>query len=129
MTMRTALLEARLPLPATTPCSTSLTDALPERGRRAERRAKFIAAKLAERDERHSRRRRESRYLVEPNVKERKGRPARSADPVLDRQILTASAPIEALVDAGVSSRARNTRLFLTLPRTSCGRCAATCIS
>ena len=46
----------------------------------------FVEAKLAERDERHSRQG-ESRYLVEPNIKEGKGGLARPADALLDRQI------------------------------------------
>ena len=46
--------------------------ALPARGRAAERRREFVEAKLAERDERH-RRAGESRYRVEPNIKDGKG--------------------------------------------------------
>ena len=71
MTIRTALLEARFLLGDRT-----LFDEL----RRALRQARscrapapqFVAAKLAEREERH-RRAGQSRYLVEPNVKDGKG--------------------------------------------------------
>ena len=45
----------------------------------------FIEAKLEERDKPHDKQ--GQRYVVEPNVKEGKGRVARSAIPVLDRQI------------------------------------------
>ena len=70
MTVRTAILEAR-PLWGDEPLSEELIHRFDEsvvRGTAAE----FIAAKLAERDERHRRQGR-SRYLVEPNVKEGKG--------------------------------------------------------
>ncbi len=70
MTIRTALLEARL-----VTGQDELADALFERFDTAVMRGtapEFIAAKLAERDTRH-RKQGTSRYLVEPNVKEGKG--------------------------------------------------------
>jgi [protein-PII] uridylyltransferase len=70
MTIRTALLESRFLWGEEAFAETLRTRFLDEvvRGTAAE----FIAAKLAERDERHRRQGR-SRYLVEPNVKEGKG--------------------------------------------------------
>ena len=70
MTIRTAVLEARYLCGETTLSETLTTrfDAEVVKGTGPE----FIAAKLAERDERH-RRQGASRYLVEPNVKEGKG--------------------------------------------------------
>lgn len=70
MTIRTAVLEARFIWG-----DTALFDELVTRfdtDVAAKTGAEFIAAKLAERDERH-RRQGQSRYLVEPNVKEGKG--------------------------------------------------------
>jgi len=70
MTIRTALLESRHIVGDPT-----LADHLADRFNHAIMRGtgkKFIAAKLAERDERHKRQGR-TRYVVEPNVKEGKG--------------------------------------------------------
>ncbi|WP_108663836.1 [protein-PII] uridylyltransferase [Acuticoccus kandeliae] len=70
MTIRTALLECRF-----IDGDAELADSLNQRFDQAVVRGtgkKFIAAKLAERDERHRRQGR-TRYLVEPNVKEGKG--------------------------------------------------------
>jgi len=70
MTIRTAILEARFLLGDKT-----LFDELVERFDQEVVRntaAEFVAAKLAEREERH-RRAGQSRYLVEPNVKDGKG--------------------------------------------------------
>ncbi|MCF3933959.1 [protein-PII] uridylyltransferase [Acuticoccus sp. M5D2P5] len=70
MTIRTALLECRH-----IDGDEELTESLAQRFDQAVVRGtgkKFIAAKLAERDERHRRQGR-TRYLVEPNVKEGKG--------------------------------------------------------
>src|SRR5713226_7656631 len=70
MTIRTTLLETRL-----LTGDRSLFDELNERFDRdivQGTAAEFVAAKLAERDERH-RRGGQSRYLVEPNVKDGKG--------------------------------------------------------
>ncbi|RAI03447.1 [protein-PII] uridylyltransferase [Acuticoccus sediminis] len=70
VTIRTALLECRL-----IEGDENLAEQLYQRFDQAVVRGtgkKFIAAKLAERDERH-RRQGQTRYLVEPNVKEGKG--------------------------------------------------------
>ena len=70
MTIRTAILEARFLLG-----DRKLFDELIERFDRQVARGtapEFVAAKLAEREERH-RRSGQSRYLVEPNVKDGKG--------------------------------------------------------
>src|ERR1041385_4138490 len=71
MTIRTAILEARFLLG-----DKSLFDKLVERFDKdvvaRDTPAEFVAAKLAEREERH-RRAGQSRYLVEPNVKDGKG--------------------------------------------------------
>src|SRR6218665_1881186 len=70
MTIRTAILEARFLLG-----DRALFDELVERFDRDVVRntgAEFVAAKLAEREDRH-RRGGQSRYLVEPNVKDGKG--------------------------------------------------------
>ena len=48
--------------------------------------AAFVEQKLAERDARHERMG-DSRYVLEPQHQGRQGRPARSADAVLDRQV------------------------------------------
>ena len=69
-TIRTSILEARYLWG-----DISLFDELSTRFQTevvAKTRAEFVAAKLEERDERH-RRQGESRYLVEPNIKEGKG--------------------------------------------------------
>ena len=71
MTVRTALLEARLILGGAT-LFREHADTLRTRDRAMERRAEFVAAKLAERDARIAQAGR-SRYLVEPNVKNGKG--------------------------------------------------------
>jgi [protein-PII] uridylyltransferase len=70
MTIRTALLESRLLLGDTTLYSELMArfDKEVVQGTAAQ----FVAAKLAEREERH-RRAGQSRYLVEPNVKDGKG--------------------------------------------------------
>ena len=70
MTVRTAFLEARLIWG-----DEQLFDAAMQRFRKeivAGTAAEFVAAKLAERDERHQRMG-DSRYVVEPNVKDGKG--------------------------------------------------------
>ncbi|MHA1559126.1 MAG: nucleotidyltransferase domain-containing protein, partial [Alphaproteobacteria bacterium] len=70
MTIRTAVLEARL-IAGDTPLFDEMVkrfDAEVIRGSATE----FVAAKLAERDERHEKQG-SSRYLVEPNIKESKG--------------------------------------------------------
>ena len=71
MTIRTALLDCA-PDPRRRAAVRGADAALPARGRAAARRAQFVEAKLAERDERH-RRAGESRYRVEPNIKDGKG--------------------------------------------------------
>jgi [protein-PII] uridylyltransferase len=84
----------------------------------------FIAAKLAERDERH-RKAGDSRYLVEPNVKEGKGglrsRPC-SGSP---NTITTSATPVSWFALA--CSPARNGGCSRR-PMISSGPCAATCI-
>ena len=85
----------------------------------------FVAAKLAEREERH-RRAGQSRYLVEPNVKDGKGGLARPAHAVLDRQIRLSRAR------ARGADRARRVRPAASTAGSaaaaiSSGRCAATC--
>ena len=71
MTIRTAVLEARYP--ARRPQAVRRAgDALRQGDGRRAPRPQFVAAKLAEREERH-RRAGQSRYLVEPNVKDGKG--------------------------------------------------------
>jgi len=103
MTIRTALLEARLLWG-----EASLAEELRTRFRRevVEGTApEFIAAKLAERDERHRRQGR-SRYLVEPNVKEGKGGLRDLHTLFWIAKYFYRVDSIEELVDAGVFSRA-----------------------
>ncbi len=78
---------ARMPFHArrSEPCSTSLLARFDHEVVR-NTAPEFVAAKLAERDERIQRAG-ASRYLVEPNVKEGKGGLARSQHLVLDREI------------------------------------------
>ena len=84
MTIRTALLEARYLLGDRALYDEFVTrfdkDVVRNTGQ------EFVTAKLAEREER-LRRAGQSRYLVEPNVKDGKGGLARSAHAVLDREI------------------------------------------
>jgi [protein-PII] uridylyltransferase len=65
----------------------------------------YIAAKLGERDACHQRMG-DSRYVIEPNVKDGKGRPARPAYAVLDRQICVRVEQPADLVDRGLFSAA-----------------------
>ena len=84
MTIRTALLEARYLLG-----DRALYDEFVARFDKDVVRntgQEFVTAKLAEREER-LRRAGQSRYLVEPNVKDGKGGLARSAHAVLDREV------------------------------------------
>ncbi|GIL02855.1 MAG: bifunctional uridylyltransferase/uridylyl-removing enzyme [Alphaproteobacteria bacterium] len=102
MTIRTTLLEARFVWGAR-----ELHDELVERFRRqvvAGTAAEFIAAKLAERDQRH-RRAGESRYLVEPNIKDGKGG-LRDLNTLfwLGKYVYQVSHPAE-LVEAGLFTR------------------------
>ena len=84
MTARTAMLEARWlwgdEALGAEPSPVSAPKSLPGTSR------DYVAAKLAERDERH-RRMGDSRYVVEPNVKDGKGGLARSPHALLDRPI------------------------------------------
>ena len=89
--------------------------------------AEYVQAKLAERDERHAKAG-DSRYLVEPNVKDGKGG-------LRDLQTLFWIGKYfyrvrsgEELVDKGVFTQ-RRIRPVPARPRISSGRCAATCIS
>ena len=84
MTIRTTLVEARLITGDEALFETLLVRFDKEIVARTA--PEFVAAKLAEREAR-VRRAGASRYLVEPNVKEGKGRPARSQHAVLDREI------------------------------------------
>jgi [protein-PII] uridylyltransferase len=86
MTIRTSLLEARFLWGEKT-----LFDELRRRFTKDVVAASgsvtaFIEAKMGERNERH-RKVGDSRYMLEPNIKEGKGRASRPADLVLDRQI------------------------------------------
>ena len=126
MTIRTALLDARLIL-GDAAAVRRADAALPARGRARARRAQFVEAKLAERDERH-RRAGESRYRVEPNIKDGKGGL---------RDLHTLHWLAKYLYGKGLSAgagRSRRSSPPTSTPpsaaaRTSCGRCAATCIS
>ena len=70
----------------------------------------------------------QSRYLVEPNVKDGKGGLARPAHAVLDRQVrLSRPRPRGAVRPRRV--RAGRIAGCSAAARTSCGRCAATCTS
>ena len=85
MTVRTATLEARY-LTGDKALFDQLekrfeTEIMPKTG------PEFIAAKMAEREERHQQMG-NTRYVVEPNVKDGKGGPARPQHAVLDRQVL-----------------------------------------
>ena len=84
MTIRTAMLEARLL--AGDEASFERMRGRFEKEIVAKTASEFVSAKLSEREKR-VKRAGESRYLVEPNVKEGKGRPARSQHAVLDREI------------------------------------------
>ena len=67
----------------------------------------FVEAKLAERDERHTRMG-DSRYAIEPNIKEGKGGLRDLHDALLDRQVsLSASTTIAELVGAAMLHAAR----------------------
>ncbi|MBK1623341.1 [protein-PII] uridylyltransferase [Afifella marina] len=109
MTVRTALLEARFL------CGEdSLFKDLQERFNKevvAGTAPEFIASKLAERDSRHARIG-TSRYLVEPHVKEGKGG-QRDLQTLywIGKYVYQTHAGGEALVEAGLLSRAEN-RLF-----------------
>ena len=125
MTIRTALLEvapsARRPL-----ALWRIDRALRQRGG-AGHRGRFVAAKLAEREERH-RRAGHSRYLVEPNVKDGKGG-LRDLHTLfwIAKYVYRVREP-EELIDRGVFDRARISACSAAA-RTSSGRSAATCTS
>ncbi len=85
----------------------------------------FVEAKLAERDARH-RRAGESRYLVEPNVKDGKGGCAISTRFSGSPNTYTASSRLP-ILSASAYSRVRNMRASAR-PRIFSGRCAANCI-
>ena len=124
MIIRTAVLEARF-LWGDRPLFDELVsrfDAEVVKGTGPE----FIAAKLAERDQRHKAQG-ASRYLVEPNVKDGKGglRDLHTLFWIAKYFYRVRSG--EDLVRAGVF-RAPSCRASAR-PRISCGRCAATCIS
>jgi UTP:GlnB (protein PII) uridylyltransferase len=87
----------------------------------------FVAEKLAERDERHKRLG-DSRYHVEPNVKESKGGAARPAHAVLDRQIHLQGAKRRRTGRCRPVDPATNTDRSAAPPISS-GRCAATCMT
>ena len=124
MTIRTALLEARYLFgePKLFDELTTRFDKEVVQGTAPE----FVAAKLAEREERH-RRAGQSRYLVEPNVKDGKGG-LRDLHTLfwIAKYVYRVREPDE-LVDHGVFT-ARNTSCSAAA-KTSCGRSAATCIS
>ena len=125
MTIRTALLEARHLLG-----DRALFDEFVARFDKdvvQGTAAQFVAAKLAEREER-LRRAGQSRYLVEPNVKDGKGGLRDRAHAVLDRQIRL-SRPRARRADRSGRVRPRGVQAVPPLPRTSSGRCAVTCIS
>ena len=125
MTIRTALLEARYLFG-----DAKLFDELTARFDKEVVQGtapEFVAAKLAEREERH-RRAGQSRYLVEPNVKDGKGG-------LRDLHTLFWIAKYVYRVRRARRIRrarrvhARGISSCSAAARTSCGRCAATCIS
>ena len=89
--------------------------------------AEFVAAKLAEREERH-RRAGQSRYLVEPNVKDGKGG-LRDLHTLfwIAKYVYRVREP-EELIERGVFDSDEYCSCS-GAARTSCGRCAATCTS
>jgi UTP:GlnB (protein PII) uridylyltransferase len=86
----------------------------------------FIAHKLAERDERH-RRAGESRYLVEPDVKDGKGGLRDLHTLFWIAKYVYGTQSHAELVKAGLFTRPSSPAS--SSARTSCGRCAATCTS
>ena len=126
MTIRTAILEARFLL-GDRKLFDELVDALRQGGRRRAPRAEFVAAKLAEREERH-RRAGQSRYLVEPNVKDGKGG-LRDLHTLfwIAKYVYRVREPRRA--DRARRVRPATNTSCSAAARTSCGRCAATCIS
>jgi [protein-PII] uridylyltransferase len=124
MTIRTAILETRF-LTGDQPLYDELVGRFDKevvQGTAAE----FVTAKLAEREERH-RRAGQSRYLVEPNVKDGKGG-LRDLHAVLDREICPPRARDQR---TGRTRRVRRQeyRTFRRCAWISCGRSAATSIS
>ena len=126
MTIRTALLEARYPARRPRAVRRVRSRASTRTSCRA-RRPQFVAAKLAEREER-LRRAGQSRYLVEPNVKDGKGG-LRDLHTLfwIAKYVYRVHERRGADRARRVRSR-RNTRCSAA-PRISSGRCAATCIS
>ena len=86
--------------------------------------AEFVTEKLAERDARHKRMG-DSRYVVEPNVKDGKGG-LRDLHTLfwIGKYVYGVERPAE-LVEAGLLTR-RRVRAASTAPSASSGRCAAT---
>ena len=126
MTIRTA--HARSALPARRQQAVRRADDALRQGRSCRAPAReFVAAKLAEREERH-RRAGQSRYLVEPNVKDGKGG-LRDLHTLfwIAKYVYRVREP-EELIERGVFDRAGASSCSAAA-RTSCGRCAATCIS
>ena len=122
MTIRTAILETRF-LTGDQPLYDELVarfDREVVQGTAAE----FVTAKLAEREERH-RRAGQSRYLVEPNVKDGKGGLRDLHTLFWIANMSTASATPTSCSNAAYSTRT-STALSAAAP-ISCGRSAATC--
>ena len=125
MTIRTALLEARFLLG-----DSKLFDELMARFDKEVVQGtgpEFVAAKLAEREERH-RRAGQSRYLVEPNVKDGKGGLRDLHTLFWIAKYVYRVRDVEELTDRGVFD-ARGTASCSAAARTSSGRSAATCTS
>ena len=126
MTIRTALLEARLIVRRR-----GLFDELVARFDKEvvqrHRAREFVAAKLAERDARVASAG-ASRYLVEPNVKDGKGGLRDLQHPVLDRQVRLPGPRAARSSSRPACSRAEEYRLFARCEE-FLWRCAATCIS
>ena len=121
--IRTALLEARYVWG-----DTALYDEAARRFKaevQADTARAFIAEKLAERDARHKQMG-DSRYVVEPNVKEGKGG-LRDLHTLfwIGKYAYNVRYAAE-LVEAGLADDAPNIASS-TAPRISCGRCAAIC--
>jgi len=124
MTIRTAILETRF-LTGDQPLYDELVGRFDKevvQGTAAE----FVTAKLAEREERH-RRGGQSRYLVEPNVKDGKGGLRDLHTLFWIAKYVYRVRETDELVERACSTR-RNTAPSDAAP-TSCGRSAATCIS
>ena len=125
ITIRTAILEARFLLG-----DRALFDELQTRFDDEVVRntaAEFVAAKLAERDERHPPRRPVA-LSGRAQRQGRQGRPARPAHAVLDRQICLPRARRQR-ADQTRRVRQAGIRRCSAAARISSGRCAATCIS